>query len=90
MLLVHLKLCGSKKNHNFLCSTPGDTQSGDVALCILTLDHYGLSCLFFPFSWVDNGERGHRRDVGRVHLSVPRRTELDLSQSLRSLPLRWH
>lgn len=93
MLLVHLKLGGGKKNHNFLLYAMGGKhthKSSYVALCILTLDHYGLSCLFFPFSGVDNGDRGHRRDVGHVHLSIPWRTELDLSQSFRSLPLRWH
>lgn len=26
---------------------------------------------YFPFSGVDNGDRGHRRDTGRVHLSIP-------------------
>lgn len=52
MLLVHLKLCGSKKNHNFLPSAMGGKhthKSSDAALCILTLGHYGLSCLFFSF-----------------------------------------
>lgn len=54
MLLVHLKLCGSKKNHNFLLPATGGkhTHKGSyAALCILTLDHYGLSCLLFSFFW---------------------------------------
>lgn len=45
---------------------------------------------FPPFSGDGNGGQRHQRDTGRVHLSVPWRTDLDPGQSLRWLPLRWH
>lgn len=41
-----------------------------------------------PFSGDDNGGQQHQRDTGRVHLSVPWRTDLDPRQSQRA-SVKW-